>query len=384
MDQRDRFARTVTSLLEAQLDDSRWPAASALLDDACDIWGNHLAVIHPVSGGDPEMVFGRLYKRGEPDEELERRYTDDYLAIDERMPRFFAMSDGALNHVKVMFTPEELATSPTYNEFLVPSGGENAVTVRMAGPGGLHILMSLVRGGGDPSSWTADQVQMIQRLLPHIRHFVRVRQAMVNAGMSAVHTAADAFGAKEIGVVFLDARGRIVGLNDYARARLRAGDGLMDRRGYLTTSHASDGPRLAKLLASTLRRPVSETAGGTVPVRRRGRPPLTLHISPLAAHSDDIFAATGAFAGMALIVDPLDKPRVNPIRLADALDLTPAQARIAAALASGDNVRSIAAMSHRSEAVVRWHLKQIMARLRLHGQTDLVRLVLTTPGIYEG
>lgn len=31
-----------------------------------------------------EFLFGKLYKRGEPDEELERRYVEDYFAIDER------------------------------------------------------------------------------------------------------------------------------------------------------------------------------------------------------------------------------------------------------------------------------------------------------------
>ncbi|MDE0349208.1 MAG: LuxR C-terminal-related transcriptional regulator [Gammaproteobacteria bacterium] len=93
--------------------------------------------------------------------------------------------------------------------------------------------------------------------------------------------------------------------------------------------------------------------------------------------------AMGGCAAMVLIVDPLDRPRVNPDRLSGALDLTPAQAHVAAAVASGGTVQSIAASSHRSEAVVRWHLKQIMARLGLFGQTDLVRLVLTAPGVFQ-
>ena len=90
-----------------------------------------------------------------------------------------------------------------------------------------------------------------------------------------------------------------------------------------------------------------------------------------------------SFAAMVLIVDPLDEAKVDAIRVAHALDLTPAQARVAAALASGGTVHSIAIASHRSEAAVRWHLKQMMARFELSGQTDLVRLVLTTPGVFD-
>ena len=86
---------------------------------------------------------------------------------------------------------------------------------------------------------------------------------------------------------------------------------------------------------------------------------------------------------MVLVVDPLDRPSVDATRVAAALDLSPAQARVAAALSSGGTVRSIAAASHRSEAAVRWHLKQMTARFGLFSQADLVRLVLTTPGVFR-
>ena len=120
-----------------------------------------------------------------------------------------------------------------------------------------------------------------------------------------------------------------------------------------------------------------------MPVRRPVLPALALHISPLFAENQASFGAMGGCAAMVLIVDPLDKPGVDAASVAQALDLTPSQAGVAAALASGGTVKSIAAASHRSEAVVRWHLKQMMARLGLFSQTDLVRLVLTTPGVFR-
>ena len=382
MDQRERFQRVVASLREAELDDARWSAASAHLDDACGLWGNHLAVIRGDRRDNAEFLFGKLYKRGEPDEDLERLYVEGYFAIDERFPRFFTMADGRLTHVDAMFNDRERAASPTYNDFLVPTGAGNSLNVRMAGPGGLHIVMSLVRPG-DPTDWATPQVAMIRRLLPHVRHFVRVRQALADAGTGAVRAAAGALGAKRIGIVLLDRRGRIVEANDRARALLSANDGVRDRGGHLTASHGRDADMLAKLLAAALGRSIDDAEGGTMPVRRTGRPSLALHVSPLAANSDADFGAIGGCAAMVLIVDPLDKPGVDAVRLAQALDLTPAQARVAAALAAGATVRSIAAASNRSEAVVRWHLNRMMAQLELAGQTDLVRLVLTTPGVFR-
>lgn len=363
------------------MDDALWPLASAHLDDACGMRGNHLAVVRGDRLDNAEFLFGKLYKRGEPDEELERRYVEDYFAIDERFPRFFAMGDGQLTHVNDMFTDRERAASATYNEYLVPTGAGNSLNARMAGPGGLHILMSLVRTG-NAGDWTAERLGMVHRLLPHIRHFVRVRQALAEAGAGAVRTAASALAARRIGIVLLDRRGRIVEANDRAQALFRAGD-LTNAGGYLAARHATDADRLAGLLAAALGRAPADAEGGTMPVRRPGLPPLVLHLAPLAAGRDADFAAVGC-AAMVLIVDPLDRPRVDPASLAEALDLTPTEARVAAALASGGTVQSIAAASHRSEAVVRWHLKQMTARLGVFGQTDLVRLVLTTPGVFGG
>ena len=381
MGQRERFERAVLALHEAQFDDSRWPAAAALADDAYGGKGNHLSVIRAAPGHDAEFVFGKLYKHGEPDDELERFYVENYLPIDERMPRFFRMPDNELNHVNALFTDEERKSSPTYNEFVVPSGSANALNVRMAGPGGLHVIWVLVNAGG-PSSWATEQIATVRELLPHVRHFVRVRQALADAGAGALDAATAALGAKGLGVVLLDRRGLVAEANDSARALLRRGNGLADRRGHLIPAHKADADNLARLVATALAREPAVPEGGTMSIRRRGRPSLAVHVTPLLAGGNAALGAMGGFAAIMLIVDPRDKPRVSATRLAQALDLTPAQARVAAAIASGGTVQSVAAASHRSEAVVRWHLKQIMARLGLFGQTDLVRLVLTTPGVF--
>ena len=378
--QRERFERVVASLLKAELDDALWPVAAAHLDDACGMWGNHLAVIRGDRRDNAEFLFGKLYKRGEPDDELERRYVEDYFAIDERFPRFFTMADGQLTHVSDMFTDRERASSPTYNEYLLPTGAGNSLNAHMTGPGGLHIVMSLV-SDGVAADWTTERLGMLRRVMPHIRHFVRVRQALADVGAGAVRSAAEALGARRIGIVLLDRRGRIVEANDHAQAMFRADD-LTNRGGYLVAPHAADAGRLAGLLAAALGSAPVDAEGATMPVRRPGRPSLVLHVAPLAAGRDTDFAAIGC-AVMVLIVDPLDKPRVDPDRLARALDLTPSEARVAATLASGGTVQSIAATSHRSEAVVRWHLKRMTARLGVFGQTDLVRLVLTTPGVFD-
>ena len=73
---------------------------------------------------------------------------------------------------------------------------------------------------------------MVTALLPCVRQFVRVRQALV--GTEARNTTVTALlDNPRIGVVQLDRRGRIMAVNDRAGGILRGGDGLSDRNGML-------------------------------------------------------------------------------------------------------------------------------------------------------
>ena len=58
------FARVLASLYDAMLDETRWPATSALIDEACGVVGNALLVAE----GPPDdirVLFVGLYYRGQ-------------------------------------------------------------------------------------------------------------------------------------------------------------------------------------------------------------------------------------------------------------------------------------------------------------------------------
>ena len=95
------------------------------------------------------------------------------------------------------------------------------------------------------------------------------------------------------------------------------------------------------------------------------------------------------------ITEPISEPRASPPScsrrseyerpqidafLALTLGLTRAESRVAAALAVGHSVRDIAVATHRTQATVRSHVRQLHRKLGVHTQADLVRLVLTTAG----
>ena len=376
----DQFDGIVSALAEAELDDAHWPEASRLIDDGCGLIGNHLAIIRGASPKDAEFLFGRLYEHGEANDELERTYVNDYFAVDERLPRYFDMPDGALAHVNALVTDSVRRTSATYNEFLAPTGGGNSLIVHLDGPEGLHIVWLLARAG-KPDDWSCDQIDRITGLLPHVRHFVRVRQALAGADKSRVQSMLDVQLDGRVGVFLLDRWGHIVESNDHARAILGAHDGLTDHRGFLFPCCRTDTGRLRRLLARVLPRAGGNPEGGSMPVHRHAGPPLALHAIPVPGTLSDV--GPGSVAAVIIVADPLDKPVIDESRLSALLGLTPMQSRVAASLASGGTVQSTAVAINRSPETVRWHIKQILARFGLSRQGDIVRLVLSTPGVFE-
>ena len=179
MSDQEAFERILALLYNAMLDDRHWPATSALIDAACGTTSNG----RMVSEGPKDDIWATalgFYSRGQRREDLEREYLEVYHPIDERVPRVRQLPDSRLIHVKDLYTPQELKTSPTYNEMLLLNHHQDSLNVRLDGPDGSNITWGL----GDPvasDGWGSSAITMVQRLLPHIRQFVRVRQALVNA-----------------------------------------------------------------------------------------------------------------------------------------------------------------------------------------------------------
>lgn len=73
-----------------------------------------------------------------------------------------------------------------------------------------------------------------------------------------------------------------------------------------------------------------------------------------------------------------DGARVDLKKLSREYGLTPAECSVAAQLAQGLTVREIAASTGRRENTVRWHVRNLHAKLGVHRQADVVRLVLST------
>ena len=375
MSQHDLFNHVLTSLHDAMLDDAHWPATSALIDEACAVKGSLLMVGEEQYMEQCKVLLARFCVQGQRREDWERWYFKNYHPWNESAPRIIRLPHHRLVSNTDVYTESELKNSRVYNEALPRGNFQNGLYVRLPGPDGTSVIWNLQDSAARDGGWGSAQIDMIERLLPHVRQFVQVRHAV--AGASALRTSLRALlDNTRIGVIHLDRRGRIVEANDYAHVILRRGDGLCEADGLLRARLSSDNDRLGGLLEGALPAFGQPAVSGSMTVRRSpGRPQLLVHLSPVSAHQVD-FGFTPV-AALMLVVDPGRRRRVDANLVSSVLGLTKSESQVAVLLAEGLPIRAIANTTQRQTNTVYWLLKQAYAKLGISRQADLVRLVLS-------
>ena len=381
MNQQDLFEGILAALHAGVLDDARWPAVSALIDEACGSKGNML--VSGVGGGQDEVdiFFTRCCYRGERDAAWEREYFEVWYALDERVPPVRQLPDSRIVHAHELYPEDGWKRSVVYNEALGCQHSTNSLHARLDGPDGSRIVWTAA-DPVDGDGWTSERVETIGRVLPHLRQFVRVRHALVGARAlgASVFELLDNVMA---GVIHLDRRGRVTAANDRARAWLRRGSGLWDEDGRLCASLPAEDAALQKLLARALPSDGVPGVGGSMLISRSETlSRLVLHVSPV--HAAATHPGEGRIGVLVLAVDPADRAGIDPERVGEALGLTRAESHIAVLLAQGKAIDDIARETARSRTTIKWHIRNIYAKHGLSRQMELVQLVASlveVPGL---
>ena len=376
---RDLFGRVLEALHAAAFDDTRWPAAAALIDELCGAKGNMLVSGEGASPDGVDVFFTRSCYRGELRPDLQREYFEVFHPVDERIPRLRCLPDGRVVHVSSLYTDEERKTSVAWNVGLSSCNAQDSLNVRLDGPDGSRIAWAVI-DPVDGDGWPSSRVEAVERVLPHLRQFVRVRQALVDARALGA-TALDLLDNDRVGVIHLDRRARLTAANDRARALLNAPGGLSDRDGSLRATLPLEDRKLQGLLAGALPVLGGVGASGSMPVSRPAPlPKLAVHVSPV--HGAGAYPPRSRIGALVLVGDPAARAAMDPRRVADALDLTPAESRIAVMLAQGKRIDDIAAATGRSRTTVKWHIRNIYDKHGLSHQLELAQLVTSLADVW--
>jgi DNA-binding CsgD family transcriptional regulator len=179
-------------------------------------------------------------------------------------------------------------------------------------------------------------------------------------------------------VLFLNEARRVVFCNRAAQKIQEEHDGIHLGSEGVRLSHLRCNAQLQVLIGQALSpAAIPASSGGAMRVPRpSGKRPYGIHVSPVARGYTEL---SGFRPAVCVVISDPEQSAVLPQRqLAAAFGLTGAEAKLAAQLANGEDLRAAAENLRISYATARARLAEVFQKTSTRRQAELVRLILTT------
>jgi DNA-binding CsgD family transcriptional regulator len=273
-----------------------------------------------------------------------------------------------------------LHRSEYYNDFLKRFDMASLAWVFLDFDGKDASLITFGRPGGAERFETAD-VDRLTRLMPHLMRSYAISRRLGGSG-SANAALPRYLEPLPYGAVLLDAFGRIVHANRSARTIAAARDGIMFTRDGLAATAEAANARLSDEIRRAVDPRYRPRAIRSIRLPRPGDArPLAVAVCPL-----EDGAYPFLFGRASVLVEIRDLSSAGPALdawLAECLDLTRAEARVAGLLLAGHDTFAIASRLGISRATVRRYLEQLTSKTGTHRQAELVRLLGQVAAMYR-
>lgn len=336
-----------------------------------DRWGDVLQRVGDVSGS----AAGGLITI-DPKQRPRAMSTESYRPIYESFQRgeFFRYENvraeraaarrhpGFLRDIDLC-TLEELASDQLYRAFLHPHGLGWTVGTLVGTPTHDMVIFDFARRTDD-GPFDLDQVAALDALRPHL---ARAAFLAARLGLERSATMADAMTVLGLPAAVLGPYATIVATNPAFEAVAARVEPMLRGKKVGGIMFGSETPD-PRILTSR-----------SIPIAGTGHePPLVVHLLPVRRGARDVFSGASAIAVVTAIATPA-APSVEII--ATLFDLSPAEARVAQAIAEGKTIERHAEETGLSIETVRKQVKNAMAKTDTHRQVDLVRLLLGASGV---
>jgi DNA-binding CsgD family transcriptional regulator/PAS domain-containing protein len=351
------FGALTDAFMAAAVDPSRWDAA---MDAAAKATSSVGAVLLPVRGRAPQFAgsasilpaIGAYVRNG-------------WVHRDERyrsLPTFFRRGIACdLDFT----TPEEMARSAYYQEFLAPHGLRWFAGVKVGNEEDVWYL-SIQRGIAD-DPFSPDELDRLAVLSSSLAAAAKLARAVGFARMAA---ALDAFEASHSPVAMIDRMGEVVRLNRSAERLL--GPDLQIARRRIVSSSREATQALDRALHDLIWRPGAEACHPPILLPRRNGRPIVAYPSRLAGVVREGFALVQGFV---VFADLEARPSVLAVDLVRVFHLTAAEARLADRLLREESLEAAAESLDVSYSTARNQLRAVYQKTDTHSQAQLIALI---------
>jgi DNA-binding CsgD family transcriptional regulator len=307
---------------------------------------------------------------GETEENMEDFVAQGWHLRNDRVPRLVAMRyPGFITDTDVM-SETEIATHPMYTEFLSPRGYSVCAGTAIQGATG-DLLIFSIEGLSD-YGWAKKIIPHLDTLRPHL-----ARAAMLTSQIRLERAKAATVALEMIGTpaAFVSGSGRLRSANRLFQSLI--GTDIVERVERLKIADTQADLRFASALEQAKAGAATGISIALKQTPERGA--AVLHMLPVLGEARDVFWDGGFIL---VLSRPGTGRQLKSEVLQSLYDLTPAEARLARALANGLSPDEIAAQAGTTIATVRSQLKSLFVKLGVNRQAQLVSLLagLVLPG----
>ena len=363
------LARLAPQVYEAALNPAQWDSVTAAVCRAAGAERGELAL------SDPERAQpGVLGRHDIPDTLINESIRDG------SMTRWVAEKGWISGHT---FTSDMVAPGGDFRATSLYTGLAKrwdihsfCISTLAAIPGRPSLFRFAALTGGTARRPLGEKARtLMTRLSPHFAAAFDMHERL--EGVAAGGLAA--FETLGLGTLLVDAEGRVLAANASGRRLLERADGLIAPRSRLQCTAPAGTSQLTGLIRATAAQRSAGVEPGPVVVVARATDdhPVIVRVAPLSPQSAASLGARRAVA-LVFIENPLREVRISARELNLCFGLTPAEARVALAIANGQSPAEIAAEHGCAVKTIRTQMESVFTKAGVRRQSQLVRLLLRT------
>ena len=271
----------------------------------------------------------------------------------------------------------ELLESEYYRHFLKPVDIRHGMGINLQCDGVSSLAILTLNRPTCAGPFTLDELAMVEALRPHLVNVYAIYRRLAclqdeTASMRA------SFDRMPLGILVLDADGRVVEQNAEAARLLLAGSGISCATG--GRLHLANATSQSKFLAAMVR--LADARHAPLPEaivvarsRESGTGSLVLHVCAFPASAAPVLVRNGRILAFLCELNRHSEGQFAARALRAALDLTPMEANVVLCLRDNHDPMQVALELGLAISTVRSHLKHAFRKSGTTRQSELLRLV---------
>ena len=356
----------LSDLYDGVLDDVAWRRALTGIARSVGGQGPGLLSINPATG---QYLRAEIpgYSPGFADE-----FRDDWAQKDIRFAAGLSMPLLKLHTESMILSKGEWERTEVFNEFLGPHDAAWFLAAWIHKTPTKVTAVS-IQAPRDRGPFNEKDAAVAQRFMPHLRRALDLKERLEvqQVHCASLHRILD---DAPFGYVILNESGFVCEISNSALSSLQTADGLRRLPGGQFEIVDQIWRRLGALAHS-------ERQGGPIDgllhVPRKNQLPLGIAVSRVPGAVKSWLGHSPTW--LLFVFDPERRIKASVEILMQDLSVTRREAELAALLAEGQDIQSIARRLSISEHTARQHLKCIFMKTDIHSQADLVRRIVSGP-----